>query len=70
MSSQRRAPRSGARGGAQENGEEQQLWHDCVSVLAELQQKEKDAEDLKQQIFAEESRLSEVKRNGRGMSFQ
>ncbi|TVY31317.1 SAGA-associated factor [Lachnellula subtilissima] len=65
MSSQRRAPRSGARGGAQENGEEQQLWHDCVSVLAELQQKEKDAEDLKQQIFAEESRLSEAKRNGR-----
>ncbi|TVY49286.1 SAGA-associated factor [Lachnellula occidentalis] len=65
MSSQRRAPRSGARGGAQENGEEQQLWHECLSVLAEVQQKEKDAEDLKHKIFAEEIRLKEAKRNGR-----
>jgi len=67
MSSQRRAPRSGARGGAQENGEELNLWQDCTSVLAELLQKEKEAEELKQKIFAEETKLAESKRNGRGM---
>jgi hypothetical protein len=69
MSSQRRAPRSGARGGAQENGEELNLWQDCTSVLAELQLKEKEAEDLKQKIFAEEAKLAESKRNGRGTLF-
>ena len=69
MSSQRRAPRSGARGGAQENGEERDLWQNITSVLAELSQKEKEAKDIKQKIFDAEEKLTESKKNGRGMLF-
>lgn len=69
MSSQRRGPRSGARGGGQENGEELNLWQDSVAVLEELQKKEKEAAELVQKIFDEEAKLAEMKRNGKGTYF-
>jgi len=68
MSSQRRAPRSGGRGGAQENGEEQAIWKDIQMVLDTLSQNEREAEDLKNKIFAEETRIKDMKSSGKGMS--
>jgi hypothetical protein len=66
MSSQRRAPRSGGRGGAQENGEEQAIWKDIQMVLDTLGQNEREAEDIKNKIFAEETRIKDMKSAGKG----
>lgn len=67
MSSQRRAPRSGGRG-AQENGEEQAIWKDIQSVLENIEQNEREAEDIKNKMFAQETRIKELESTGKGKS--
>jgi hypothetical protein len=68
MSSQRRAPRSGGRGGAQENGEEHAVWTSILADLETVHQNEKEAKEINNMIFAQETRIKDMQNARKGTS--
>jgi len=57
MSSARRQPRSGARAGIHDSGEEQQMWKQLYPQVQQLGAAEVKAKELKDQIVELESKM-------------